>query len=891
MIRLPGRDVTAWQRFAVGVLAGALVVAGSGTGSAAIGGATARIIGFQPTFQEVPCPPVLSAEEGSVLSCGYLTVLENRQVPDGRTIRLFVTKAEPLEGHPPPDPVFVVGRDLVGARPSGLGRVLGIRAGRTAISMDARGVGFSEPNLACPEVQQLTEPSSPTTLATAEMEAPLLDAVRACHDRLTASGVDLASYNLEAMAADAEDLRIALGIDEWNLISYGTASSISFEIMRRYPEHVRSAWFDSPMPPQVDRFTQAVVGTEWAFGQIARACGAQPSCHAAFPHLHRAWNGALRRLHEHPSSIHDEDLDILVDDATAVRYLRNNLAEGMHETRDVPEFPWAVYDLLKRGWVNGGPAGDEVGWASAPPLYAGYEVQWGDAYDLHFGYDPSRGRPPEGTFYSYVCHDEVPFVDEAALKKRAGGKPWYVEAYVDNPYRAICARWNVGKAGTDPHVPVRSDVPVLMMSGQFDPYSPLPLIKQTARTLSSSWVVEVPWWSRNVVALDCPISIRDAWMAHPTSPPDTKCLADVSPVDFVLPPPQTKVPGPDDAVITTVAGDGAYGSSGDGDLATRAQLATSTDVSVDPAGNLYVIEEDGARVRRVDSLSGWISTAVGPPTGIAHPPQGDAGTVELRGATALATDARGNLYVGGGLGSRNVIIRVSPSGDATVIAGTGEPGFSGDGGPATQAMLSWVRDIVVDDQGNVYFTDYLNRIRLVDPAGIITTIAGTGEKGFSGDGGAAIKAKLSHPSGISMDAHGNIYFADHGNNRVRRIDQLGKITTVAGNGNGGYEGDGGPAKEAALGTPLGVLAGANGNLYVSSADCSCVRIVDANGIISTIVGTGHPGFSGDGGPASRARLELACCNPVGMAFGPDGALYIANSGYLGYSRVRKVVFP
>jgi hypothetical protein len=285
--------------------------------------------------------------------------------------------------------------------------------------------------------------------------------------------------------------------------------------------------------------------------------------------------------------------------------------------------------------------------------------------------------------------------------------------------------------------------------------------------------------------------------------------------------------------------------------------------------------------------AGRISTVVGPPTGVAPPAPGQASTVEMLDPTALAIDGEGNLYVGGGNGTNRMIIRVDPSsGAVTTIAGTGEKGFSGDGGPAIEATMSWVRDIAIDEAGNVYFSDSLNnRVRMVDTAGIITTIAGIGKQGFSGDRGPATEARLDHPTGVAVDANGRIYIADKGNHRVRRINRHGIITTVAGNGRRGYDGDGGLAKKAALGIPLSVLLDANGNLFITSVDCSCVRMIDSHGLIRTIVGTGHAAFSGDGGPASRARLS--CC-PDGMAFGPDGALYIADSAN---SRVRKVVFP
>ena len=834
---------------------------------------------FQPTFESFACPDTVVAEEGSELSCGYLTVLEDRADPAGRTIRLFVGIAEPEAGSVPPDPVYVAGDNLGWSWPV---ERLGTRADRRTVWIDQRGTGLSQPSLDCPEVEQLTDRSFGVTLGTSEMRTGLLAAVDACHDRLTSRGIDLSAYNVAEMAADAEDLRSALGIDRWNLLSYGSASAVEFEIMRRYPEHVRAAAFDSPLPLGVDRFTAAIKGTEWAFDQVVAACAGDRSCHRAYPHLRGAWNEALRRLDARPSRVRDEGLEVVVDDATAVRYLANNMAQSPEQTRDLGEFPLAVYQLRKQGWDNGGPAGNEVGWAAAPPLYVGYDLEWGDLFTLHFNPRPLS----HGAFYSVICHDELPFVDEARLDRAADARPWYVDAYVHNPYAEICKRWNVETAEVDPRAIFTSDVPVLLMSGRFNPYSPLPLVRRAAKEFSHASIIRVPTRGNFVFGADCAVGIRSAFLQHPGSAPDTGCIAelrDTAPVRFISPPAPTRDP-PGEAVITTVAGDGAFGSSGDGDLATQAQLGLQSEVVVDDQGNIYV--SDPGRIRKVDAL-GRISTVVGPPTDGAAPPPGEAGSVDLTNAGGLGIDDEGNLYIGGGDGTRRIIIRVVPStGEVTRIAGTGEKGDSGDGGPATEATIAHVRDIAVDADGNVYLADFANnRVRVVDTSGIIHAFAGTGEKGFSGDGGPATGATLDHPSGIALDQEGNLYIADRANHRVRRVNRHGIITTIAGNGKDGYSGDGDLATSAKL-HPGKVVVDSRGNVYIRGADenqpCGCVRMVDKRGIIRTVVGRPLQGFSGDGGPAKLA--QLSCCGA--MAFGPDGTLYVADEDNW---RVRKVV--
>jgi sugar lactone lactonase YvrE len=207
------------------------------------------------------------------------------------------------------------------------------------------------------------------------------------------------------------------------------------------------------------------------------------------------------------------------------------------------------------------------------------------------------------------------------------------------------------------------------------------------------------------------------------------------------------------------------------------------------------------------------------------------------------------------------------------VAGTGLAGFSGDGGPATAARLNQPRLVAADAIGNLYIADTgNNRIRKLDTGGRITTIGGTGAGGYSGDGGPAVLARFRTPHGVALDAAGDVYVADSANQRVRKIDAAGIVTTVAGTGTAGYNGDGIAATAAKLRYPKGVEVGSDDTLYIADNNNNRVRSVDPAGKIHTFAGTGAAGFSGDGGPATSARLN----QPRNLAFGPDGALDIAD---------------
>ena len=227
-------------------------------------------------------------------------------------------------------------------------------------------------------------------------------------------------------------------------------------------------------------------------------------------------------------------------------------------------------------------------------------------------------------------------------------------------------------------------------------------------------------------------------------------------------------------------------------------------------------------------------------------------------------------------------VTIERTGVIDTLAGTGWQGYDGDGGPAAGAAFRFPRGVAADVAGNVYVADPRDhRIRKIDAMGMISTLAGSGERGYSGDAGPAAEARLDHPEGVAVDTAGNVYVADSANHRIRRIDATGMITTLAGSGERGYSGDARSAAEARLAYPADVAADASGNVYVADSWNHCVRKIDGEGMITTLAGRGFPGYSGDGGQASRAFLA----NPTAVAVDASGNVYVADNWN---HRVRKI---
>jgi sugar lactone lactonase YvrE len=338
-------------------------------------------------------------------------------------------------------------------------------------------------------------------------------------------------------------------------------------------------------------------------------------------------------------------------------------------------------------------------------------------------------------------------------------------------------------------------------------------------------------------------------------------------------------------IITTVAGNGSASFSGDGGPATTASLLFPEGVALDVSGNVYIADSGNGRIRRVAAGTGIISTVAGNGSAGFSGDGGQATAAALWLPYGVALDSAGNLYIADYYNSR-VRKVAAGTGIITTMAGNGAAGFAGDGGPATGAVLNGAAGVAVDTDGNLYIADYGNqRIRKVAAVGgIITTVAGNGSRGFSGDRGSATSAELNAPAGAAIDVSGNLYIADYGNGRIRRVAVgSGIISTFAGGDSPGFSGDGGPATAAEISQPLGIGLDRSGNLYVADSYNMRIRRVDAgNGIISTVAGNGRQGIlDDDGGPATAAIVV----NPFDVAVNALGDLYVAD-----YSscRIRKV---
>jgi pimeloyl-ACP methyl ester carboxylesterase len=452
---------------------------------------------------------------GAEVECGYLNVPERRDRPDSRTIRLHVAIYKSSAASPAPDPVVYLeggpGGDALKSVALGYDRrVVPFLEERDFIVFDQRGTGFSEPSLDCPELSALSYELLDDDLSVEESTERYVAETLACRTRLGQEEIDFSAYNSVESAADLADLREALGYAEWNLygISYGTRLALT--AMREHPEGVRSVILDSAVPLQSGE-DETPGNIARAFEQLFEGCAASASCRAAYPDLESEFYELVDRLNEAPVT------EPVVDPLDGQRYtlllngdsLFGVVTQALYSTDLIVLLPLAIhaaatevdYSLLARLAMIGTVQGQFIS---------------------------------EGMFYSVRCHEEIAFTTEVELAAADDPFPELRGVFDQSSYAPICAAWGAGAADPVENQPVESDIPTLVLAGEYDPATPPEDGRIAAATLTNSTFLEFPGLGHGVSADGgCPLNITLAFLRDPGAPPDASCIADMQGPSFV----------------------------------------------------------------------------------------------------------------------------------------------------------------------------------------------------------------------------------------------------------------------------------------------------------------------------------------------------------------------
>jgi pimeloyl-ACP methyl ester carboxylesterase len=464
---------------------------------------------------DAPCPTEVDEAILTEHTCSYLVVPEDRSDPDAATVRVFVVRVMPISGNPAPDPLVLLGEDLGQTLAYELIAPTAARVNRELIVVEPRGSARSRPSLTCPEVADAEWDLLSIPMSDPAWKETFLSAAGDCYDRLVGEGIDPSSYNLEEMAADVEDLRRVLGIEEWNLMTISQASRIALEVMDRYPDHVRSAILDSPEFLGDAGFGRADDATREAVAVMARFCDANPACASSYPDVADALDEATARLEEQPIrvpiTLPDGRAEAVIDGGTLVRFIRWQMARSRARFGPVADIPALIYDALQ-GRFGLGPT-----------------IQLESNLATCIGYNQScfRNQWTHGLVFSELCHDELPFAHPAAAR------PGFREAFGDHPFLDLCRVWNVPPG--DPPQVIRALVPTLVLVGQMDPDISQPVLEEAVAALDPGFLVTFDGLGSNVLRRECGREIQNAWIEDPLQPPDTSCLQSLSPPAFIAP--------------------------------------------------------------------------------------------------------------------------------------------------------------------------------------------------------------------------------------------------------------------------------------------------------------------------------------------------------------------
>lgn len=446
----------------------------------------------QPFFETVPCP----FTDQPQFECGYLIVPENHAAPDGPTIRLMVAIHHTAHPNPAPDPVIFLSGGPGGRAVGSMGTSLieqAILANRDLIYLDQRGVGFSDPNLDCVELNGLVfSPADPIHNT--------LKALRACRDRLTAQGIQLENYTTRQNAADIAALREVLGYESWNLwgSSYGTRLALT--VMRHHPEGIRSVILDSAFPPGVNRFIEGHAASNAALDNLFEACAEDLLCDFMYPDLDQTFRRLVEMLNERPVLL---------------------------SLRDPRSGAWVEYPLDGTGMAEGAAmlAASPLSAAYLPSLISDFSHQ--DYHQVSQIVQQLGGMILlNGLSYSVLCSEELPFALESGQ--------------ADENMIALCQDWFLTSPDPVDNVPVRSEIPTLILAGQMDGITPPNWGSEAAELLSKGYFYELPGLGHGVMGDPCSVDLAAAFLDHPDGPPDATCIDRMPGLHFVIPPNATR---------------------------------------------------------------------------------------------------------------------------------------------------------------------------------------------------------------------------------------------------------------------------------------------------------------------------------------------------------------
>ncbi|MEN9936955.1 MAG: hypothetical protein RLZZ387_3534 [Chloroflexota bacterium] len=488
---------------------------------------------YEPRFEPAGCP---FDSAGGAIECGYLVVPERRTSPDEAEVRLAVAIVRSTAKRPAPDPLVYLEGGPGGSALYDASYWLDsrFRNKRDIILIDQRGTGYSLPSLNCPELES-------EDVVTGDDE---LDAAKACSRRLRREGVDLKHYNSAATAADLADLRQALGLEEVNLlgVSYGTRAALT--ALRDFPEGIRSVILDSSYPPEVDAYTEGAANGAAAIQALLGGCAADADCAEAFPKLDRTLYRLVDKLNGEPAVLERTDVDTgeTYEEELYGDDLVSYLFDWLYDTSAIPLLPRAIAEAAEGDYsmiiyLLDGPTDEEAEEGIEEEEVAEEEAAEG-VIDTAAA-DEGDISDSEGAFYSVECREEMIFGDLAAAEEAVSVYPRALQAALlgsGEQTAAICEVWGSGRARAVEDRPVTSDVPTLVLAGEYDPVTPPHWGESAAEHLSRSFFYTFPGMGHGVVFSDaCPEEIALSFLERPGKEPDAACLADLPGPVFEIP--------------------------------------------------------------------------------------------------------------------------------------------------------------------------------------------------------------------------------------------------------------------------------------------------------------------------------------------------------------------